>query len=391
MRALFSIAALLTSTVLQAQSTFSMNAGIGRFKMGDLKAYQQDMANSFPVDAQVISAFPDYRVYEVGLQWLRPRNLVIGAAFANGSTGGRVSYSDYSGSAGGDQLLSYKSYGATFGAQKSFLRGMVIVQADVRPSLNTSVLTLTRYFHTATTNTSTETIYKSQNVTLQPTASVFLRYKFVALNGQVGYTTTINTGEFKYTEGDNISTQGLTADWSGFRVSAGVSFMVGPAEPKPAATEDIFVVGLGIGLDYGGIGVNLLTYPTRNVGLFAGFGYALAGFGYNGGLKLRILNKPTAPAYAYILAMYGYNASVKVKGNSSYNRLFYGPSAGIGVETTANEQRRGQWSVALLLPFRGEDPENYINSLKSVGVDFGNRKLFPVTISLGYRFTKTFE
>jgi len=48
-------------------------------------------------------------------------------------------------------------------------------------------------------------------------------------------------------------------------------------------TIDATSFGIGAGFDYGGFGGNLLIYPHRNIGIFGGFGYALAGFGYNEG------------------------------------------------------------------------------------------------------------
>ena len=45
-------------------------------------------------------------------------------------------------------------------------------------------------------------------------------------------------------------------------------------------TIDATSFGIGTGLDYGGFGGNVMIYPQRNIGIFGGFGYALAGFGY---------------------------------------------------------------------------------------------------------------
>src|SRR6185503_19117939 len=68
-------------------------------------------------------------------------------------------------------------------------------------------------------------------------------------------------------------------------------------------------LGLGFGFDYGGIGGNLTVYPQKNVGLFFGGGYAFAGFGYNAGIKLRLLpGKPSSQFTPFFMAMYGYNA-----------------------------------------------------------------------------------
>jgi hypothetical protein len=151
--------------------------------------------------------------------------------------------------------------------------------------------------------------------------------------------------------------------------------------------QDILNFGIGIGEDYGGIGGNLMVYPQRNIGLFGGFGYALAGFGYNGGIKLRLLSRQTSVATPSILAMYGYNAAVVVTNNSQLNKLFYGPSFGIGVDLRSKKpSSEGYLSLAIIIPVRSPDAQNYIDNLKNLyGATFSNG-LLPVTFSIGYKF-----
>ena len=47
-----------------------------------------------------------------------------------------------------------------------------------------------------------------------------------------------------------------------------------PLHAQVAAPEmpgnDMFSAGLGLGMDYGGFGANVLFYPQENIGLFAG-------------------------------------------------------------------------------------------------------------------------
>jgi hypothetical protein len=145
-------------------------------------------------------------------------------------------------------------------------------------------------------------------------------------------------------------------------------------------------LGLGLGFDYGGIGASLLYYPQENIGLFFGGGYAIAGFGYNAGLKLRLSNKKPTVVSPFIMAMYGYNAAVAVSGNSSFDKLFYGPSFGAGIDIRSKRpSSKGYLSIALLIPVRSPDVNNYINDLQTNdGVSFSN--LPPIGISIGYRF-----
>ena len=143
--------------------------------------------------------------------------------------------------------------------------------------------------------------------------------------------------------------------------------------------------GLGGGLDFGGLGANMLVYPNKNIGLFGGVGYALGGIGYNAGAKFRIISKKhdTDP---YALIMYGYNAAIKVSGASEYDKLFYGPTIGFGMDFHSKHKNRGYWSMALLVPIRKSEVNDYKDDLKdNHGVEFKN-ELLPIAISIGYRF-----
>lgn len=151
-------------------------------------------------------------------------------------------------------------------------------------------------------------------------------------------------------------------------------------------TYDKVNLGIGAGLDYGGLGADLLFYPHQNVGLFAGAGYAIAGFGFNAGVKYRFIPKKQPSGIApYAIAMYGYNAAVAVSGASQFNKLFYGPSFGAGLDFGLRPGRRGYWSAALLVPIRSSEAKEYIEDLENnEGVEFGIG-LLPVAFSIGYR------
>jgi hypothetical protein len=145
-------------------------------------------------------------------------------------------------------------------------------------------------------------------------------------------------------------------------------------------------IGLGMGFDYGGFGGNVLYYPIKNVGVFGGYGYALAGGGYNAGLKFRLVPKNQSRFVPYATAMYGYNAAIYITGSEDYNKLFYGPSFGLGLDAFWNPGRKGYLSFALLFPVRGAEVNTYINDLKkNHNVKFEN-ELLPVAFSIGYRF-----
>jgi hypothetical protein len=163
------------------------------------------------------------------------------------------------------------------------------------------------------------------------------------------------------------------------------SFIKSDAQNKEAVPlpYDRFSLGLGVGFDYGGFGINVAGYPQKNIGLFAGAGYAIAGYGFNAGVKFRIVSKKIFTPY--VVAMYGYNAAISVSGYPQYNKIFYGPSVGAGFDL-GSHTKRGYFSLAILVPIRSADVNNYMNDLTTNnGVTFNN-KLLPIGISIGYKF-----
>jgi hypothetical protein len=148
---------------------------------------------------------------------------------------------------------------------------------------------------------------------------------------------------------------------------------------------DKATLGLGMGLDYGGFGGNLLVYPQKNVGVFLGVGYAMIGVGYNVGTKLRLLPKRESGISPFFLAMYGYNAAIGISNAHELDKFFYGVNFGIGFDTGIKLTKAGYWSFALLLPIRSPDVDIYMDYLKQEkGAEFKN-ELLPFGISIGYR------
>lgn len=169
----------------------------------------------------------------------------------------------------------------------------------------------------------------------------------------------------------------------------GSLLMVSQLNGQTNASSDVdnAAVGLGFGLDYGGMGVNISAYPMKDFGVFIGVGYALAGVGVNGGAKLRFaVNRPSPKVTPYLIAMYGYNAAIVVTNQASLNKLFYGFSAGAGIDIRPRKHPAGYWSLGVIVPFRSSKVDAYFDDLKyNHGVEFQN-ELFPVAFSIGYKF-----
>ncbi len=150
---------------------------------------------------------------------------------------------------------------------------------------------------------------------------------------------------------------------------------------------DRISAGLGLGLDYGGLGANILLYPQKNVGVFFGLGYNFVKTGVNTGIKARIIvgNSRTNVGIS-ALAMYGYNAAIGVSDRPDLSKVFHGFSLGIGIDFKPWAGTDDYAFTGIYLPVRRPEVKEYIDNLKDSGVQFDG-ELSPVLIAIGYRIT----
>jgi hypothetical protein len=144
-----------------------------------------------------------------------------------------------------------------------------------------------------------------------------------------------------------------------------------------------FNVGLGIGLDYGGIGGRVEFLPVKQLGLFAGLGYPLVDFGYNLGARFRVLpDKRICPSVG---VMYGYNGVIKVQNMDEYNKLYYGPSMSGGVEIKS-KNNSNFFNIELVLPFRDQSFYDDWDKIKQLPNMTVKSEPIPLAFSIGYHF-----
>jgi hypothetical protein len=153
---------------------------------------------------------------------------------------------------------------------------------------------------------------------------------------------------------------------------------------------DKLSIGGGYGYEFGGFGGNVIFYPQRSVGIFLGAGWPLSGFGYNAGVKVRLLvDKSAAKIMPFLLAMYGYNTSLVVKGYPQYDKIFNNVTLGAGADYRPGNSKTGFLSLVIYVPLRDTPGiHSYINNLNQFNIMGGgySHKLFPISVSLGYKF-----
>lgn len=135
-------------------------------------------------------------------------------------------------------------------------------------------------------------------------------------------------------------------------------------------------LGIGLGMDFGGIGLRGSAYLGENVDLFGGVGYALAGVGYNVGFIFGFT--PKERVHPTLSAMFGTNAGLLSETNPSQNEMFLGPSFGAGIKIRGKGNPMNYFHLQVVFAVLSEDFYNKVN--QSNARETGG----PVFLSLGY-------
>lgn len=169
----------------------------------------------------------------------RNDRLIGGVALTNGTTGGRVSYSDYSGSILFDQNLSFYALSAIIGGVLNKNPKNILV-GTVRPGVMISKMACDyreQINGTETENMSSE--FTGYNLNVQPTFSFTRQFGRIGVEAQAAYHLTVVAGRLPYKDYEDVpADQGVNylilegqipvkANWSGFRASLGVNLRLG--------------------------------------------------------------------------------------------------------------------------------------------------------------------
>ena len=152
---------------------------------------------------------------------------------------------------------------------------------------------------------------------------------------------------------------------------------------------DKLSAGIGGGYEFGGIGGNVIFYPQRNIGVFVGVGWPLTYniAGYNAGVKLRYaVDNNGSVITPFVMLMYGYNTAIRYPHSNQYDKLFYNFTFGGGVDFRPAKSKLGFLSLTVYVPLRDPDAKDYINFIDAFYGDSNSNKLFPLSVSLGYKF-----
>jgi hypothetical protein len=157
-------------------------------------------------------------------------------------------------------------------------------------------------------------------------------------------------------------------------------------KPKQLYEKHSVDLGFGLGLDYGGLpGVKLAYLPIPYLSVFASGGYYLIDFGWNVGVTWHIL--PSTSRYTCrpnLKLMYGVNGGTKVKGASEYDKIFYGVTAGAGLELMFGRHKKNGLDIDVNFPFHDADYYSQIDDIKNDKNLTGFTAPLPVAFSIGF-------
>ncbi len=143
-------------------------------------------------------------------------------------------------------------------------------------------------------------------------------------------------------------------------------------------------LGIGIGLDYGGIGAKLSILPDKHLALFVGIGYNTVDLGYSIGASARL--SPTKKFCPYASLMYGYSGAINIEGASQYNKVFHSPIVGFGAEFHSKRKTKNFFNLEVLVPFDRKEMIDYSNDLTQHHSVAFKSTPWPFNISMAYHF-----
>jgi len=227
---------LMFSYLSLAQVDLELSAGLFGFSMQDMKDIQLQIQNEDNIGLKPAHIFPSYFAYSFSLAAKHidseEYTTYIGGEVNYTSTGGRLSYSDYSGTYNVDQLLQRVNFGGYYRIMWPITKGYYF-GIEIGPSI---FFSKTRF----------ESYLRLDDVVVDESSLVFnsagvngkiiilnklIVYKNVYLIAKTGYEVDIYESKLVFEDDSNLylnDPEGNQAKsmWSGFRATVGIGFSV---------------------------------------------------------------------------------------------------------------------------------------------------------------------
>lgn len=221
----------VATLVLQSVIAFScngqrviagLNVGYATFRMSDLKDFQVQIRGSYGVEMRQVETFPGYMNFSGNLLF-GFKKFYVGVLAGHTSTGGRLHYSDYSGSMTSDQLVRMNYIGHVIGAKinrgtlyEIFLGGTLLYYKNT--------LLLEERLQVGNEDIVMESDYTSENIATGPFIEVRRNLGRFLLRATAGAELHIPTPLSSSDEQLGDSEEGITVQPGGLRINVGVAY-----------------------------------------------------------------------------------------------------------------------------------------------------------------------
>lgn len=226
----------LLSLTVSAQVNVGISGGLAHYQVKELRELQQLASTSFPVPVQITDDFPDYWFYEVHVQ-KQFNKINAGVQLRYGSTGGRISYADYSGIYTSDQLLRCYSLLASIGYRHSLPTENWIVSGSLHTGLLFGSMKLSDQLIIGDLTYNESDDYVNTNAVVEPQVEVAKVLGRIELFFNAGYQLTLKGGKVKLKSDKeqtltNSEGDPLRLNFDGYRIGLGIRYRFGSAQPK---------------------------------------------------------------------------------------------------------------------------------------------------------------
>ena len=155
------------------------------------------------------------------------------------------------------------------------------------------------------------------------------------------------------------------------------------------SSKQHFDLGVGLGLDYGGIvGAKIGVMPFPYMSLFGSTGFYLFTVGWSVGLNVFILPATTKNSVRpYLQIMYGTNCGIYVSNYDEYSKVFNGFTPGVGLAVRFGDSKRHGFDFNMNFPIRSDDYKKHMDMIYLNSYVSTKTKELPFAISVGYHFS----
>ena len=215
---------LFTHLPAYTQARISIGLMYNVFNLKSLKNGQSAIIKELPFDAKVVENFPGYLGYKLTSHIPINNHLSLGAIAMFTSTGGRISYADYSGNYQLDQSLYFGSFGPSLEGYAA--NGKNNETLEFHYGVNVTIDIVNYKFYSLLNlppdiSESSSANLTSVGMSVWPfMGPIFPITKVLLININAGYQLNVIRGKMKYFG----SVVGAGPNWSGFRLEVSIVY-----------------------------------------------------------------------------------------------------------------------------------------------------------------------